>query len=242
MNDVDRNWLIDHYMKALDTGNLRQIDEVLQAALHDPELTNMIVEVNRAFEEEKSLTPTPSEQERARQLRDDWLERTTTEYQQINEGCGEDGIPALSGEESPTTSGDFRKQARASPRSEHPGRVPQWRSLIAEGKKKGLNLLALAGQCNVGIALMRMLDRRLIKVPTIPGELIERISKAIGRSREQIIAYLKGDSTLVEGAHHRADQAPQLAAKQDFAEAVRLDTTMTEDQRKYWLEKASQVS
>lgn len=65
MNPDKRRELATLYREYLLEGNLDCADEILEIALEDSELTMLILEENRLYEEQEDLVPSPEEQQRS---------------------------------------------------------------------------------------------------------------------------------------------------------------------------------
>jgi hypothetical protein len=61
-------WLVYRYVSALDTGNLDEVEKILQVARNNAELDRIIIEINRAFAEEMGLTPIAQAVEKVRSM------------------------------------------------------------------------------------------------------------------------------------------------------------------------------
>jgi len=109
-------------------------------------------------------------------------------------------------------------------------------SLLGAGKIAGLSLSDLARATHLGDALVRKLDRRLIRFSSIPNQAIDAIAKAVRCPAQAVSWYLQQAPTLPAGAHYRADRPPQLAEPEDFRLAVEKDPTMPSEDRRLWLE------
>jgi hypothetical protein len=106
--------------------------------------------------------------------------------------------------------------------------------LRKEAEAQGLTIQALAAATRLTVPLLVKLDRRLIRFASIPRQAIERIGEALGRSFDEVAAYLQGDPQFASQASFRADAAPQMPGQQDFFEAVETDLTMDEVQKVEW--------
>ena len=129
-----------------------------------------------------------------------------------------------------TAAAPFQSSMLAQPTSEHP-----LTGLVDEGKRLHLSLEQLAEQCDMGKALVRKLDRRLIRPTSMPVQAIERLAQALHRSASRIAEYLAGAARFAAGAQYKSERAPILAEPESFFDAVRSDLTMTDTQRAYWL-------
>ncbi len=108
-------------------------------------------------------------------------------------------------------------------------------SLLEEGRARDLTPRQLAQAAEFGDSSLRKLDRRLIRFDSIPSQAIEALAAAIQRGIDSVVQYLQQEPTFAAGMQYRAEQAPQLAAQEDFFDAVRNDPTMSEEQRARWL-------
>lgn len=104
-------------------------------------------------------------------------------------------------------------------------------SLLEAGKERGLATGALAARAGLSVPLLLKLDRRLIRAATVPVRVIEGLATAIGRDVASVAAYLQGTPRLAAGASYHAGATPSLAGQEDFAEAVRGDLTLSDEQR-----------
>jgi hypothetical protein len=107
--------------------------------------------------------------------------------------------------------------------------------LVQAAKVRGLTAKTLAGQIGIGLPLVAKLNQRLIRLATLPDELINRLAEALQTSGEQVRAYLTRPATLSGAAQYKSDSIPSVSEPQDFAEAVRTCVDMTEDQKQFWL-------
>lgn len=80
--EVFRQKLIDHYVQALDEGDMDQAVEVLEVALDDPVLTRMIGQVEQGFEEELGIEPLAQEAQAVRSLLQNYLESAFAEEEE----------------------------------------------------------------------------------------------------------------------------------------------------------------
>jgi len=110
--------------------------------------------------------------------------------------------------------------------------------IVQEGTHLGLSLQEIAERAQMSVALVRKLDRRLIRAGSIPQQAIDSLAQAIQRGSLAVAAYLQGEPVLPYGASYRAEQAPALAEPQDFFEAVRSDMGMLFELRERWLSYA----
>jgi hypothetical protein len=108
-------------------------------------------------------------------------------------------------------------------------------SLVGEAQRRGLPVSALAQRAGLSVPLVLKLDRRLIRAATLPAQVVQSVAAAIGRDLATVSSYLQGAPRLAQNASYHAGQAPTLAGQEDFADAVRGDLTLTEEQRNHLL-------
>lgn len=63
-----REKAIHRYIKALDEGDMEGVAEILEMCLDDPELEQIITEINLAYHEEEQLTPIAIDAQLVREL------------------------------------------------------------------------------------------------------------------------------------------------------------------------------
>ena len=107
-------------------------------------------------------------------------------------------------------------------------------SLLGEARAAGMSLQDLAGAAHLGEAVVRKLDRRLIRFASIPMQAIDAVAGAVRCQARVVAQYLQQPATLAAGSHYRADRVPQLAEQEDFIVAIEKDPTMTAEDRWRW--------
>lgn len=101
-------------------------------------------------------------------------------------------------------------------------------SLIASGRRAGLEYVALKERLGLSDALLQKLNRRLVDPLSIPARIIAEIAAALRQQVEAVHQYLALAPTFALGAQHRASQAPALpTAREDFLDAVRNDAALS---------------
>jgi len=98
----------------------------------------------------------------------------------------------------------------------------------------GLTEHELAARCDLDETIVAKLDRRLIRVATIPRVLLEKIGIALSRGADAVRAMLDGPPLGLAGAHYKSKRRPKPFA-QDFADAVRA-SALPDDVKKRWLD------
>jgi hypothetical protein len=100
----------------------------------------------------------------------------------------------------------------------------------------GLNLKALESRLGFGRSVMMKLEYRQIRVTSVPAACIARLAETLQVGIEEIRAYLNQSPQLAPGASYRYPNGkPEVSAQEDFAEAVRNCSDMTEAQKMEWL-------
>ena len=93
----------------------------------------------------------------------------------------------------------------------------------------------VAQAVGIGMSLFAKLNRRLIQAITVPESLAQRLSAEMNVTLADLRAYFALPPSLAEGAAYRSESVPEAMAAQDFAEAVRNCTDMSEAQKQQWL-------
>ncbi len=110
--------------------------------------------------------------------------------------------------------------------------------LLELAKQRGLSPAALSRSLGLGLALLTKLDRRLVRAASIPSALVERLAESLGRSREELAAYLRQPPRLSAQASYRAHAAPRVEGIEDFSDALESCPGITDDTRAYWRAEA----
>jgi hypothetical protein len=108
-------------------------------------------------------------------------------------------------------------------------------SLLAAAKAQGLDADDAAALLDIPQPLFVKLHRRLIALESIPRDFINALASAVGRTADEIAAYLRQPPTLAAGASFRADDTPTVGTQESFADALRSDPEAMASQREKWL-------
>lgn len=104
--------------------------------------------------------------------------------------------------------------------------------LLIIAKEQGLsNAQQLADATELSVVLVKMLDRGLIDVLSIPSIIVRRIASVIKHPAESLIRCLHIRPRLIPGLQYKADESPELEEPQDFFEAVSTDPTLSDERR-----------
>lgn len=107
-------------------------------------------------------------------------------------------------------------------------------NLIEEAKTQGLSLHDLAERCRLSVALITKLHRRLIIFGTIPNEVLYSLAEALKRKTVDFEQYLCSVSVPAT-VKFRTSSRPQSSQQQDFFEAIRTDSQISNENKQYWL-------
>lgn len=119
-------------------------------------------------------------------------------------------------------------------RRERPATVPAQAllpGLMARAREVGLSIRELADRSRLSVALVGLLDRRLIRFASIPQEVVDALAGALQTQAASIAQYLQQGPSFAAAASYRAEEAPSLPSPQDFFDAVRQDPTLDESRR-----------
>jgi hypothetical protein len=108
-------------------------------------------------------------------------------------------------------------------------------SLAKEGEAKGLSIVQLAKASKMSLRLFAKLESGMLRYASIPFEVFEDVSRAIGRTAQEVGEYVRLSQPDARGAHFRAGSAPVISAQVDFFEAVRQDDSLITEHRDRFL-------
>lgn len=110
--------------------------------------------------------------------------------------------------------------------------------LVAAARERGMTVADLADAIGLSVPLVAKLQRRLLRLASIPHQLVEDLARILRYSSEAVANYLGQSPSLAAGAHYRSDRAPTLNEQQDFLDAVRSDPSITPENRGRWISLA----
>lgn len=110
--------------------------------------------------------------------------------------------------------------------------------LLDEASGLGLTMHELADVTGLSPALVAKLDQRLIRVATVPNDVLRRLAEAVRRSTGEILVHLHREPVVPGAMEHKADEAPTVPERQNFFDAVRLDRGLGDEQRRWLLSLA----
>jgi hypothetical protein len=109
-------------------------------------------------------------------------------------------------------------------------------SLKEAAQAVGLNLKALETRIGLGRSVMMKLEYRQIRAASVPAVCVERLAEALRVRIEEIRTYLNQSPRLAPGASYKSPNGvPEVGTQEDFAEAIRACSDMTEARKSEWL-------
>ncbi|GAB4452184.1 MAG: hypothetical protein OHK0029_02740 [Armatimonadaceae bacterium] len=109
------------------------------------------------------------------------------------------------------------------------------RSLLDAALARGLDAAGAAAALEVPFGVFVKLHRRLIAADSIPAAFLAKLAETVGRSMDEVNAYLRQPPTLAAGASYRADDTPGVGEQETFAAALEGDPESTTAQQERWL-------
>lgn len=107
-------------------------------------------------------------------------------------------------------------------------------SLKALRRARGVSLAALARQLGLGVDVLADLEAGIIRAASVPDRLMLRLGELLQTSAEQVRQAVE-TQPILRPAYGRDPSSSQDVAERDFAEAVRLSTSMSSEQKSEWL-------
>jgi hypothetical protein len=106
--------------------------------------------------------------------------------------------------------------------------------LLAAARERGISPADLAERLGLSAPEVTKLERRLFRAASVPRQLVAEIATTLGRSMNDVIAYLRMPAMLSPQASYKSDQAPRTTAQEEFRLALEVSKTMTEEQKERW--------
>jgi transcriptional regulator with XRE-family HTH domain len=107
-------------------------------------------------------------------------------------------------------------------------------SLKALRRARGVSLAALARQLGLGVDVLADVEAGVVRAASIPERFVARLGELLKSSAEQLRQGLETQPVL-RPAFGRDPSSTQQVLERDFAEAVRLSTSMSPEQKREWL-------
>jgi hypothetical protein len=93
--------------------------------------------------------------------------------------------------------------------------------------EQGLDADGVAEKLKLPVALFWKLQRRLISFETLPTTLAPKLAEALGKTADEIRAYLRLSPQLANGASFKSDTMPEIV-QESFTEALASEGTPEE--------------
>jgi hypothetical protein len=119
---------------------------------------------------------------------------------------------------------------RTSPAAQH-----ALQDLFAEAAARGLGPRRLATALRLTPAMLRRLERRLIRFSSIPSRLIQHMASLLECDIQSVTAYFQRPPVLAAGVQYKSEGIPTLGEPVDFTDALRTDPAVSADDLEYWL-------
>ncbi len=108
-------------------------------------------------------------------------------------------------------------------------------SLTALAKERGLNKESFAKAVGLSLSLIMYMEKRRLKAASIPDKIIKKTAEVLRSTKESVDEYLHGQP--VAGAlNYKADTRPEDKPQKEFADAVREDQTLSDEEKRSLLE------
>lgn len=111
---------------------------------------------------------------------------------------------------------------------------PVLKGLVEAAEVQGLNPRQFRKELGIGSTLLAKLQDRTLILATIPQKLVERIAEVLKIGVEQVRGYLSLPPTLAPSALYKSSSAPEVAAQQDFGDALASCSDMTSEEKAVW--------
>ena len=128
-----------------------------------------------------------------------------------------------------------RRKARA---------MPPLTSLLQDAAARGIDGPQLAQMLRLDRLLLARLEQRTLDAATLPVALVRQIGTVLGRSADEVAAFLRGGPRLPALAHYRSRRAPSVAAPapaygapepaMSFQQAVAGSRSLGAEDKAYW--------
>ena len=107
-------------------------------------------------------------------------------------------------------------------------------TLKALRRARGLTLSSVARQLGLGLDVVADLEAGVVRAASVPDRLTRALGDLLQTTAEQVRAVLE-TQPVVRPGYARDPSSTQVIPIRDFAEAVRLSSSMTEEQKDRWL-------
>lgn len=142
----------------------------------------------------------------------------------------------MSAEEAARRSESGMKSLRAVLGESEEAQAGALQSLTEAAKAKGLSRAKFAEAVGISVSLVQYLEKRRLDFKTVPRKLVERIAAAIEMGEEAVARYLSQPPVSMTNASFKAAERPIEMQPKSFAEAVREDQQLSDEEKRKLLE------
>jgi hypothetical protein len=105
-----------------------------------------------------------------------------------------------------------------------------FKGILATAKALGITNFQLAEKIGLSVVLVTKLDLGLI-IKRIPTNIVESLASILNVNSQQLYDYWHLGPRFATGAEYKATDTPKIIEGQDFFEAVRQDTSLSDKRR-----------
>ena len=100
-------------------------------------------------------------------------------------------------------------------------------SLTATAEAKGWKKPEFAKKLGLSMSLLMYLEKRRVKIATVPKAIVAKIAELLETSEHAIAAYLSQPPSVAGEASFKSQTRPEEERQKDFADAVREDQSLS---------------
>lgn len=109
-------------------------------------------------------------------------------------------------------------------------------SLLDAAKSKDLNRSKFAARLGLSVSLVQYLEKRRLEFFSIPPKIIARIAEVLETGEEMVANYLNLPPVAATNASYKTAERPVEMKPKSFAEAVREDQQLSEEEKRKLLQ------
>ena len=127
------------------------------------------------------------------------------------------------------------REALKAVRGSYAGETTSIGSLTERAEERGLNKESFAKAVGLSLSLIMYFEKRRLVAASIPDRLIKKTAEVLRSTKEAVEEYLHRPP-VAGAASYKAESRPEDAPLKDFADAVKEDRDLTEDEKRSLLE------
>jgi hypothetical protein len=105
-------------------------------------------------------------------------------------------------------------------------------SLTDAAKAKGMNRSKFAAALGLSVSLVQYLEKRRLDYASIPKTIVSKVAEVLETGEELVKDYLNQPPGLVTNASFKATERPEDLQPKSFAEAVREDQQLSNEEKR----------